>query len=129
MEKVTLYSYSKVWKLEKKIYAIQNLTLPVPVNPYAALYFVFAAGLIMLLGGLIPVIESIPVVIRYIAIPGGIATFILRKKLDGKNPIKYFIGYIKFIFLEKGKYIERFTTYQEKKHKVVLAWDCSRGNK
>ena len=43
-KKVTIYSYSKVWKVEKRIYAIQNLVLPVPIDPWQTAIFWYHMG-------------------------------------------------------------------------------------
>lgn len=43
-KKVTIYSYSKVWKVEKRIYAIQNLVLPGPHRPMATAYILVSHG-------------------------------------------------------------------------------------
>ncbi len=37
-KKVTIYR-QQVWKLRTRIYAIQNLVLPVPIDPWQLLYF------------------------------------------------------------------------------------------
>ena len=65
-KKVTIYSYSKVWKVEKRIYAIQNLVLPVPIDPWQLLYFGITWAAINLTFGALPGFSSIPVVIRFI---------------------------------------------------------------
>ena len=42
-KKINLRSYNKVWKIENRIYAIQNIVLPVPVSPREVLYFFIIA--------------------------------------------------------------------------------------
>ena len=101
-KKVTIYSYSKVWKVEKRIYAIQNLVLPVPIDPWQLLYFGITWAAINLTFGALPGFSSIPVVIRSILIPYLISKFLLTKKLDGKNPIRYMIGIVMFLFCSVG---------------------------
>lgn len=126
--KVKLYSYKKVWKISYKIYSIANINLPVPVDPYDLLYFFGAAGFILILGNIFPVLKNIPPVLSYVALPYGVMKFLTKKKLDGKNPIKYFVGYLYHIFVERNTYIERFKTYPYKREeRLKLRWFCSMG--
>lgn len=126
-KKVKLYSYLKVWKVEKKIYAISNMALPVPVNPYDLLYFLGVLFLIYILGRIIPVIASIPGIIRLVLLPYGITKYMVKVKLDGKNPIKYFTGYISYAATEKGRVIEKYQIRSLKSKSVKLKWNCSEG--
>lgn len=126
--KIRLFSYSKVWKIEHKIYSFQNITLPVPINPVDLLYFCSSAFFVFIVGKIIPPITVVPVVLRLLALPYGITKFLTKKKLDGKNPIKFFIGYIYFVFIEKNSYIEKFKRNPIKgEEKLTLKWVCSRG--
>lgn len=124
---ITLYSYSKVWKIEKKIYSIQNLTLPVPIDPWQILYFAGTWIICSVIFGVIPGFTKIPVVLRSIALPYGISKFLMTKKLDGKNPLRYILGVVIFLFTEQGKCMEHFTSVPEKQSVVKLEWNCSEG--
>lgn len=126
-KKVKIYSYAKVWKIEKKIYSISNIPLPTPLNPYDLLSFVGIAIFILILGKIIPAITVIPVVLRFVAFPYIIANYLMKKKLDGKNPIKYFIGCIRYFFVVKGTYMQTFRRHPEKKERIALKWNCSMG--
>ena len=74
--------------------------------------------------------SSIPVVIRSILIPYLISKFLLTKKLDGKNPIRYMIGIVMFLFCEQDKALEHFKLQPVKKRQAIkLSWNCSQGNR
>ncbi len=124
---VKIYSYKKVWKVEKKIYSISNINLPIPVNPYDLLVFLGVAIIMLILGRIIPAVAAIPTVIRFVMIPYGIAHYLMKMKLDGKNPFKFWIGCIIYFFTTKGYYIQLFKGHPDKKEKIVLKWQCSRG--
>ncbi len=124
--KIILYSYRKVWFVEKKIYAIQNIVLPVPVNPYELLEFIIAAGVMLFLCRLIPALENVPSMIRYVIIPYIIVKYLMKLKLDGKNPVKYFISLVPYL-ITKGFYVEHFQSYPDKQEKIKLSWFCSKG--
>lgn len=122
---IRLYSYNKVWKSEKKVYALGNIILPVPVAIYDALYFVITLLVMLAIGNIIPITEHIPFVFR-IAIPIGITKFLRKKKLDGKNPIKYLWSYLIYILIDKYSYIERFNLHPvRKKEEYKINWNCS----
>lgn len=77
--KVKIFSYAKVWKVEKKIYSISNIPLPVPINPYDLLAFLGVALVVMIISNIIPGIGKVPVVIRYVAIPYCSVHYLMKK--------------------------------------------------
>ena len=126
-EKITLYSYHKIWKIEKKIYAIQNIVLPIPIDPWELLYFGATWVVCNVIFGLLPGVSNIPVMIRSIMLPFAISKFLMTKKLDGKNPLRYMLGVITFLFVEQGKSVEFFQTTPDKEATMKLTWNCSEG--
>ena len=126
-EKITLYSYHKIWKIEKKIYAIQNIVLPIPIDPWELLYFGATWVVCNVIFGLLPGVSNIPVMIRSIMLPFAISKFLMTKKLDGKNPLRYMLGVITFLFVEQGKSVEFFQTPPDKEATIKLTWNCSEG--
>lgn len=124
---VTIYSYKKVWNVEKKIYSISNIALPAPVNPYDMLAFLGMDLFMLLLGRVIPITAALPAVLRFIAIPYGAARFLMRMKLDGKNPVKYLMGAAPFWLTEKGYYVQLFRSHRDKSERLALKWDCGMG--
>lgn len=126
-EKITLYSYHKIWKIEKKIYAIQNIVLPIPIDPWELLYFGATWVVCNVIFGLLQGVSNIPVMIRSIMLPFAISKFLMTKKLDGKNPLRYMLGVITFLFVEQGKSVEFFQTTPDKEATIKLTWNCSEG--
>ena len=124
---ITIYSYSKVWKIEKKIYAIQNFTLPMPIDPWQLLYFGITWLICNVIFSVLPGFSGIPVIIRSIMIPYAISKFVMTKKLDGKNPIRFFVGIIVFLFTEQGKTVEHFRSTPNKSVTEKFNWKCSQG--
>jgi len=122
--RVTVYSYNKVWKTENRIYAIQNIILPVPIKPQELLYFFGAAAVVFILSALLPFIAMIPFILRYVALPYGATQFLLKKKLDGKMPLKYLYDYVIYL-TGKGENIERFTKCSgSEKERIRVDWFC-----
>ena len=125
-EKITLYSYHKIWKIEKKIYAIQNIVLPIPIDPWELLYFGATWVVCNVIFGLLPGVSNIPVMIRSIMLPFAISKFLMTKKLDGKNPLRYMLGVITFLFVEQGKSVEFFQTTPDKEATIKLTWNLAK---
>ncbi|WP_101698699.1 TcpE family conjugal transfer membrane protein [Clostridium minihomine] len=125
-KKIIIRSYKGAWKIENKIYAIQNIVLPVPINPREIGYFLAVAFSVWIFSNIIPFFEHIPVPLRYLVFPYAMTKFLLKKKLDGKMPQKYFWDWIKYIFT-KHKYIERFEANSQTNKKLRISWMCSRG--
>ena len=127
--RVQIRAYNKVWKIENRIYAIQNIVLPVPVSPRELGYFALAAGLFHFLGVLLPLFSHIPGVLRYIMLPLLTTQFLLKKKLDGKLPLKYFAAWVRDL-ASGSRYIERFQRRSGGENASFrLRWVCSRGDR
>lgn len=128
VKRVPIRSYNKVWKIEDRIYAIQNIVLPVPVSPRQVGYFLLIAGVIFVVSMLLPLFSVLPSVIRFIAIPVALTQFLLKKKLDGKMPQRYFTAWLRYQYT-RNQYIERFQEHPSKGlEKMRVDWCCTRGS-
>lgn len=125
-KKITIYSYMKVWNVEKKIYNIGNFVLPVPVELWSAVYCLFAFLGICVLQKAFPIITVVPAIIRLGFVPYGIMYILRKKKLDGKNPVRYFIGLTGYL-CDRKSYTERFAKHMSGKERIMLDWNCSVG--
>lgn len=125
---VTLYSCAKVWKSEKRMYAIPNLMVfPTPIDLYELLYMFLSVVFALLLCAIFPLFNALPFVVKYFAIPFFLSKFLAKKKLDGKSPIPFFICWIKYMG-SKNEYVERFEWHKtEKDIATKLEWNISRG--
>lgn len=74
----------------KKIYAFQNIVLPFPIAPYEVLEFLAVVGAMLVMGRIFPILNNIPVVLRYGMLPYVTVKYLMKVKLDGKNPVKFF---------------------------------------
>lgn len=122
---VTLYSYRKVWVVEKKIYKFQNVVLPFPINPYELLEFLAVVGIVLVLTRIFPILQGIPPVLRYGAFPYVVVKYLMKLKLDGKNPFRYFVGLLGYL-AGRGRYLEHFRSCTRENGKVKLNWNCSK---
>lgn len=128
-DKITIYSYAKVWRYEKKIYNIMNWNLPSPINPYDLATFIGILMAELMAGNVLPFIGRMPFVLKYLVIPY-LGTYILRrKKLDGKNPISYFFGALWYYLFTAGTYVEGWKRRRDKTKKIKLDWYYSVGKR
>lgn len=124
--RIRVYSYRKVWKIEKRIYSLQNITLPLPVNPYDFLEFLAVLLLMLLFNRFLPFLWQIPPVLKYLVLPFVTVKYLMKLKLDGKNPARYLVGIIPWLFTRHG-YMEHFRYSPGGRHRVRLNWICSKG--
>ncbi|MDT8718215.1 conjugal transfer protein [Clostridium sp. 19966] len=123
-----LKTYNSVWKIDRKIYAIEGGKLPFPVKPNEAMYFVISVALSMLLNKIIPFYSDLNPMLRFALIPYGITKFLTNQKLDGKLPHKFFFDYL--IFKISPKRYLRFkpiksTSRSRFDSKIVYRqWNC-----
>lgn len=112
-EFVILRTYEKIWKTPFKIYSIENIKLLFPINPWELLYFGIGLLIVFVLGKILPFIQAIPFVFRFILLPYGVMKFFTKIKLDGKQPHKFFFDYL--VYAVSPKKSERFQPYKEPK--------------
>lgn len=118
----TVRTYAKLWKHEKVMYAIQNAKLPLPVPLHMALYFGICFFIMFLFGKCIPAMAEVPVIIKYLILPYAGAKFLNTVKLDGKMPVWFVAGIMRFWLMEYGSYMERFRFYQIKTRPIRINW-------
>lgn len=116
--KVVLRTYNSVWKIPRWLYSIDKIKLWVPIDQNQAIYFCASVAITFLLLKIIPFLNALPFVFKYIAIPYGLMKFFTKQKLDGKLPHKFFLDYLSYKIMTKTS--ERFTEVKSLK-KVVFS--------
>lgn len=124
--RIEIYSYAKVWRIERKIYSIGNFHLPAPVNPHDLMSFIGVLILMQILCGVVPLLSALPSIVKYFVAPYFISKYLMKKKLDGKSPISYLIGLIVYFFTEAGTYVEIFERYRDKEVTYEHDWICGK---
>lgn len=118
-------SYSKLWSFEKKMYTLFDKPLWVPVSGREVGYFTVIIAAVYVLSRLVPLFRLLPPVIRYAAIPFLITQFLMKKKLDGKNPAAFFRDWVIFIF-RKHDCIERFKRVDYPNNRKAIRFNSHR---
>lgn len=100
--------YNQVFRIEKTVYSIQGVHLPIPIS-YRQLAFFTGALFVMILLNKIPPFSWVEYfLIKFIAIPAIVAWFFTRKTLDGKAPHRFIICYLQHKFSK-----HQFARYKE----------------
>ncbi|PPA68689.1 conjugal transfer protein [Jeotgalibacillus proteolyticus] len=96
MKPKILRTYNSVWKVEKVLYGIQDIPLPIPLS-YRQLGF-FAGGIILvwMLNHFPPLSLIDLALIEYIFLPGLFAWFFTKQLLDGKEPHRFLVSVVQF---------------------------------
>ncbi len=107
--------YNQVFRIEKTVYSIQGISLPLPVS-YRQMAFFAAALLVMLILHKFPPFSLIDwYLIKFVGIPAIVAWFFTRKTLDGKAPHRFLIRYLEHYF--SGHHFARYKEIEEPKKK------------
>ncbi|MEN1969624.1 conjugal transfer protein [Lentibacillus sp. N15] len=99
-----LKSYSRIWNVEKVIYAINDFHLPFPVTFNQMVWFILSLFTVMLLGNLPPFSFIDGVLLKYVGIPVGLTWFMSQKTFDGKKPYGFLKSVLTYLFRPKVTY-------------------------
>lgn len=100
--------YNNVFKIEKTVYSIQGINLPVPVS-YRQMAFFVATLFIMILLNMLPPLNLVNFyLLKFIGIPVLSAWFFTKQTLDGKAPHRFLWRYFEHYFSP-----HRFARYKE----------------
>ncbi|MFU0789116.1 MAG: Conjugal transfer protein [Virgibacillus proomii] len=110
-----LKSYTRIWSVEKVIYAINDFRLPFPVTFSQMSWFVLSLLVVMLLGNLPPLSLIDGVLLKYIGIPVGLTWFMSQKTFDGKKPYSFLKSLLMYLFRPKVTYAGKSVKLQRVK--------------
>ncbi len=99
-----LKSYTRIWSVEKVIYAINDFRLPFPVTFNQMSWFVLSLLAVMLLGNLPPLSLIDGALLKYVGIPVGLTWFMSQKTFDGKKPYSFLKSVLTYSFRPKVTY-------------------------
>ncbi len=99
-----LKSYTRIWSVEKVIYAINDFRLPFPVTFNQMSWFVISLLMVMLLGNLPPLSLIDGALLKYVGIPVGLTWFMSQKTFDGKKPYSFLKSALTYWFRSKVTY-------------------------
>lgn len=110
-----LKSYTRIWSVEKVIYAINDFRLPFPVTFNQMTWFVLSLMAVMLLGNLPPLTLIDGALLKYVGVPVGITWFMSKKSFDGKKPYGFLKSVVTYFIRAKVTYAGKPVKFQKKK--------------
>ncbi|MBA4549180.1 conjugal transfer protein [Thermoactinomyces intermedius] len=90
--------YNQVFRIEKTVYSIQGIHLPLPVSYRQMAFFVGALIVMVILNKFPPVSWIDFFLVKFVGIPALVSWFFTRKTLDGKAPHRFIIRWIEHFF-------------------------------
>ncbi|WP_040984041.1 conjugal transfer protein [Oceanobacillus jeddahense] len=99
-----LKSYTRIWSVEKVIYAINDFRLPFPVTFNQMTWFVLSLLAVMLLGNLPPLSMIDGALLKYVGLPVLLTWFMSKKSFDGKKPYGFLKSVLTYYFRPKMTY-------------------------
>ena len=106
-------SYTNIWSIEKALYSLNDLSLPFPVTVSQITFFVIALFAVIFLGQFPPLSLIDNALIKYLAVPVGVAWFMSQKTFDGKRPYRFLYSAVLFLFRPKMTYAGRKITVKK----------------
>lgn len=99
-----LKSYTRIWSVDKVIYAINDFKLPFPVTFNQMTWFVLSLLAVMLLGNLPPLSFIDGALLKYVGVPLALTWFMSKKSFDGKKPYGFLKSVIAYYYRPKVTY-------------------------
>ncbi|MBO0994587.1 conjugal transfer protein [Bacillus sp. SD088] len=108
-----LKSYTRIWSVEKVIYAINDFRLPFPVTFNQMTWFVLSLLVVMLLGNLPPLSLIDGALLKYVGVPVLLTWFMSKKSFDGKKPYGFLKSVVTYYFRPKMTYAGKTVKLQK----------------
>lgn len=103
-------SYTGIWTVEKVLYAINDMQLPIPVTFTQITWFVLTMFFVILFSGIPPLSFIESALLKYAGIPIAVTWLMSKNSFDDKKPISFLKSVISYHVRSKqtfsGKPIE-----------------------
>ena len=97
-------SYTKIWTIEKMLYAIGDINLPFAMTFSQVAWFVSLLMFMIMFGNMQPFTSIENPVVKYVLIPAGITWFMSKKTFDAKRPYRYVMTVLAYVCRPKITY-------------------------
>lgn len=99
-----LRSFSRIWSIERVLYAINDFNLPFPVTFTQIGWFLAALLVMIFFGDFLPLSLIDNFLIKFGVIPVGLAYVMNKRGFDGKKPLGFLKSVILYIWRPKLTY-------------------------
>lgn len=98
-------NYTSIWNVEKMIYALSDVELPVPLTLTQIGWFTFTMLAVMIFKNVPPISLTDNVLIKYGLIPVGVTWFMSQKTFDGMKPYNFLKSVVSYLLRPKETYM------------------------
>ena len=115
-----LKSYSNVWSVEKVIYGVGDMKLPISLTFSQITRLVLSLLLMMLLKNVPPISMIESPLVKYLGIPVLLTWFMSTKTFDGKKPVGFLRSVIGYALRPKATYAGKAVKLRKAKNKPCI---------
>lgn len=116
MEKKKIKSYTSIWRVDRIIYALSDLPLPIPMTSSQITWFVGSFMVVLMFGKVFPLSLIDNMLMKNIILPIFITWFMSAKSFDGKRPYSYVRSMFGYCIRPKEKFCGKRIKYRKVKH-------------
>lgn len=113
-------SYSSIWNVEKIIYSLMNINLPVPLTFTQIAWFMGVLFANIIFRNVPPLVWTDNVLLKYMAIPAGITWLMSQKTFDGKKPYSFLKSVIAYYINPKVTYAGKAVKMRNQKIEGII---------
>ena len=106
-------SYTSIWNVEKVLYALGNLNMPLPATITQIGWGVGAFLAVLMFRDLPPLCFTDNFLLLYLVIPIGTAVLMSKKTFDGKKPYSFLKSAVSFLLRPKQTYAGKRVKYRK----------------
>lgn len=115
MEKKKIKSYTSLWRVDRVIYALGDVSLPVPMTSWQIAWFVGSFMAVLIFGSVFPLSLISNTLVKNIAIPILVTWFMCAKSFDGKKPYSYLRSIVRYTLRPKETFCGKAVKYRKVK--------------
>lgn len=115
-----LKSYSNVWSVEKVIYGVGDMKLPISLTFSQITWLVLSLLLMMLLKNVPPISMIESPLVKYVGIPAVLTWCMSTKTFDGKKPVGFLRSLVCYMLRPKVTYAGKPVEMWKEKSKPCI---------
>ena len=113
-------SYTSIWNVEKIIYSLMNVSLPVPLTFTQIAWFMGVLFADIIFRNIPPLALTDNVLLKYIAIPAGLTWLMSQKTFDGKKPYSFLRSVIAYYINPKVTYAGKIIKMENEQTEGII---------
>lgn len=107
-------SYTNIWNVEKVLYSINDLKMPIPLTFTQIVWAVSSLLFVIMFGNVPPLCFVKGELLKYIGIPAFITWFMSKKTFDGKKPYNFLKSVVAYYMRPRLTYAGKKVQYRKR---------------